>query len=370
MAVKPFGFGVLRVVLAMCVVTAYLGPAHFYLLVQATPVLILLSGYVTSYMLDSRYMSAAGGMADFAMQRLLRVLPVYVVMFPICVWVAVLCPDISSGINAAYWYVEPLGSGENFMIWVKNLLIVPLANPWGVLTRPVFVSPFWAVGTEMVLWALAPLMLAHARFRQGMGLAGAVFVAYVIGLWEEGEERHPWNLILCYSMTSAVLPFVLGMSIYLWKQRGAWRMPYAAVLALLAAYVGFLCFEYGAGVDIIGVGWVVSVGFGAALVYGAAGLDGTRMPRWLRIVDAALGAISFPMMVVAVPVATLVCYVRPDFYLYNHSDHLKADWTIFLQALPYVGIAAAALFFAVERPAARLRRWLRAKRQPSAMTPT
>lgn len=359
-------FGALRLLLAVCVVFSLLGPWHFYLGVQGTAGLILLSGYISSAMFTTRFQQRRDAVKAFAIYRFLRVVPLYVVMFVIAVAIAFSNSDATRAVSSDYYFLSPFESWANLGLWLQNLLIVPLVHPLGKIIEPVFVTPYWAVATEIVLWAVTPWLLRNRDLRVLVTWAGGFFAGCDIVLWWF-DKAHSWNAVLGYGAFSAVLPYMMGMWIYLKKQQG-WRdIPLVAGGAVFALYVLFFVYQLGMGVEVVGAGWLISLLLGTGVVYFCAQLDARRYPRWLAKLDGVMGELSFPMIVSAAPLGALIIILRPDIYHFSEEGRIayNDDWGLLLITLPFVPIMATMLLVMVERPARAWRRRVDAGRRKS-----
>lgn len=172
----------------------------------------VLSGFVIVYSAMRRPQSATG----FALNRILRVVPLYWVLTLAVFAVAVVAPML---LNSTDTNVQEL---------IKSLLFIPYQKANGLVQPVLFVG--WTLNYEMFFYLAFAAALAVCRSdpRRAVWLASIGLTVFVIWV----QVTRPDNIGLRFFGFTIVLEFVMGMWIAL-AARHIWRMSRWLAVALL-----------------------------------------------------------------------------------------------------------------------------------------
>jgi peptidoglycan/LPS O-acetylase OafA/YrhL len=186
--------GLLRLFLALAVLNSHLplmgvDPPlvrifHSFVAVCA---FFMISGFYMSLVLHETYGVRQRGIADFYLNRILRLFPTY--------WVVMICYFIFRGFSGG------------FLDWLEQAAIFPHVL-WGTVTlnptNVLVLGQMYTVGLEMLFYALAPLVV-----RRSMTTLGSFFVIAVVVHFLPmylGLPVRPWQ----YEFFPAILVFFLA----------------------------------------------------------------------------------------------------------------------------------------------------------------
>ncbi len=194
--------GTLRFVLAGLVATSHLagksGGLHQFMHLGHTAVFgfYLVAGFLITRVLQETY---SFRLAPFAMNRFLRLFPMYAVVAVVTLCVIVLWPEAAGAYHSAWQFGD--WSSDLF----GNLLIVPfLWDKSGLRLIP----PTWSIAVEIANYAL--LWLVVSRNHRMAGFAVLVGIGYHAMSYSTGE---PFSARYA-PVGAALLPFGLGAAAY------------------------------------------------------------------------------------------------------------------------------------------------------------
>jgi peptidoglycan/LPS O-acetylase OafA/YrhL len=248
--------GVLRILLALSVVVAHVGPLlglrFFGGGVMAVETFYMLSGFYMALVLSTRYRSRT---RDFYFNRFLRLFPVY--------WLLLAVFLLGSGL---YWMVEghPLGTlavwqdpeplGSRVWAGLSNLSMI--GSDWAQLysslasgagrdvSQLIAIGPVWTLAVEITFYLAAPFILRLNRAAQaGLFLAALLLRA---GVWVAGDGH--WTVWLYYFSPATWVFFLGGIQAYhllAWLEPQAWFARMAVPIGRgLLVLVGWLILFY------------------------------------------------------------------------------------------------------------------------------
>ncbi len=195
-------FGTYRTLLALMVVALHLGGIP---VIGAYAVFgfYTLSGYLMTFIMQNNYGYTPGGIYKYAVNRFLRIYPIY--------WIALL---FSVGLA---WY---LGNGftsnyhpafylpDDLFGLAKNLLLF-----FPFQERPRLAPPAWALTVELFFYILIGLGISKNKRRTVVWLGLSILYHGLIIAFQMGwHQRY-------YTIPAASLPFATGAMIYHFKDR-------------------------------------------------------------------------------------------------------------------------------------------------------
>lgn len=351
--------GAFRLFLALSVLAQHTTGAvfgfHGFGAWASVQVFYIISGFLITLILNEKYVGE-GGTQRFYVNRLLRLLPLYVCGAGIALAVMAYTHDLEPRLLAWQSLTWPfallacianlalVGSDWLFVLCVPSAVAGACADPVMLFVN----MPSWSLGVELVFYAMAPL-LVRSRWRVvGFCAAGLAWQISLPDLAPLLHERLPLAPTLgltplaYFASPSSFLYFGLGALAWHSLYRpllGARKVDMVDYLAVAAATVGTVMI-----VHTPLLGW--STMLFCALV-----------PVLFRItarfpVDDFLGQLSFPVYILHYPIVLLVWHWRAA--LLDPSSPLAnvpLATTATLVTLP----AAAAMMLAVEQPVDRLR---------------
>ena len=304
--------GILRLVLALSVIAAHVGPffglSFFGNGVMAVETFYLISGFYMALVLTTRYQTYQ---RDFYFNRFLRLFPVYWMLLAFFLVV-----------SSVYWLVagHPLGALVAWAasdsipsrLWAGASNLVILGSDWAELVsnppvshvnQLIAIQPAWSIAIEILFYIFAPFVL-----RLRLGTQAGLFVAAVIircAIWF-GFGGH-WSAWLYYFAPATWVFFMGGIFAYHLLTR-------LEPLPQFAKWAG-------------PIGWILTaVTVGAVLFYSAAGL--LRFQDWRYYafiglalpfiftaskrnrVDGSLAAWSYPVYLAHAVILTLYAPLR------------------------------------------------------------
>jgi peptidoglycan/LPS O-acetylase OafA/YrhL len=214
--------GLLRILLALSVVAAHLGPIcglkFFDGGVMSVESFYLISGFYMALVLSTRY---AGRPRDFYFNRFLRIFPVYWMLLAMVVVLAGLYWLLRgyplgalagwnmsfSGLQVAGAIAANLGIfGTDFMLLYSNVRPGSAADLGGL----VVIQPTWSLAVELGFYLLAPFILRLGRLPQLVIFTLALGIRYLI--WRNtGSQWTPW---LYYFAPASWVLFMGGVMAY------------------------------------------------------------------------------------------------------------------------------------------------------------
>lgn len=346
--------GVLRVVLALMVMAKHLfwhvGPLGSY------PVFgfYLISGYLMTLTLHQSYGYSARGRWRFAVNRFLRLYPLYWAVALLSVGIVLL---IGHGDARSYHYALYLPRTAWEM--VSNLLMLyPSWIPWHTVPR--LSPPTWALSVELFFYLLMGLGISRTVRRTvvwlGLSLA-YVLATFWLGLGE--DQRY-------FPVTAASLPFAMGALLYFiaradatgWMRavmRQACRAPASLLFALFAGNCLLWSLvdshagrwgEVGQYLNLLLCGWLLLTLVG-----------GGRFLSVSPALDKRLGDYSYPIYLLHWQVGMFLAWW---FYGGPVRGNVGQEGVLFLVSVGVVAAVSWCLLRLVEQPVQHLRQRVRA----------
>jgi peptidoglycan/LPS O-acetylase OafA/YrhL len=328
-------FGVLRFILASAFIFLHLTDSRAlwpYGYVSLFGFYIM-SGYLMTYGLNRNYGFSKAGSKNFWANRLLRILPIYYLVFFASLAVVLQFPGKVGRFHEAMAYsLRPIDMLGNFTL-------VPFAF-YDMKFR--VVPPAWSVAVELVCYVALWLFIARSR-RNALIAAAASFGFSMLTL------ALGWNFTWRYqSAPAALLPFALGALVYFYFDKlKAFIEPRKKWLALLT--IAFLLlnpmpgltpsayrYEYGFYLNTLAMTLLVAL----------LALSPVKSP-FLQKADKLLGDLTYPMFIAQWLVAFVIFLKIPGL--------APRGYPIFVYSYPVVLVVSALIVLLVDRPLQRLR---------------
>jgi peptidoglycan/LPS O-acetylase OafA/YrhL len=268
-------FGTYRTVLALLVVAGHLGPIE-----QVGPYAVfafyVLSGYLMTAILQRNCGYSAQGLARYAANRALRILPLYWLVMLLTVAALAVVGEAA----ARAYHPAPGLAVDPATLWRNLALVLTVDTP----TR--WVPPAWALTVELFFYALMGLGLSRwlALTALWFGLSVA-YTAYLV----LGDASFSYRY---FPIAAASLPFSLGALVFHLRAR-QWLPPWpraVAVGVVLLMMANVLAAAFG-GAEVDRLRFYANVLLAGAATHALAGLAAPALQR----ADAALGELSYPV---------------------------------------------------------------------------
>jgi peptidoglycan/LPS O-acetylase OafA/YrhL len=229
--------GVIRVILAISVVIAHVGPIFGFTLLggpTAVETFYIISGFYMSLILNEKYVGENGSYKLFLSNRLLRLFPIYWVVFVLTIIVSLVFAYHSQG---TFWSrLQPYIDFKNQMalpslilLFFTNVFLIGqdlvmflglgktghlffTSNFWNTspyLYNFLLVPQAWTIGLEITFYLIAPF-LVRKKFRV---ILLFIFISLAIRLFlvSRGLSNDPWNYRF---FPNELLFFLLGNIAY------------------------------------------------------------------------------------------------------------------------------------------------------------
>ena len=329
-------FGIFRTLLALAVVVDHLGGVHG-MGTYAVFGFYVLSGYLMTMVLHRTYGYSISGFSRYALNRWLRIFPIYYIaigLSGVLVWLL--------GDEMTRQFHANIGVPANAEELVRNLALILSIN-----TETRLVAPAWALTVEGFFYIL--IGIGVSRFWIGTLVWLAFSVAYT-GYLILGDA--PWSYRY-FTISAASLPFALGVTVFHLKNRGGIGSSVLGSNSFLAVVVVAMCANYFAGTVISDEGGM-GVHFYINLLMMAFLIIALGARRSIGGIDAAMdkkiGDLSYPVYLLHYQAGLIVSALTP---------WVRGEWSMLLAAvLVVVALSVGANRF-VELPINRLRSQLR-----------
>jgi peptidoglycan/LPS O-acetylase OafA/YrhL len=271
-------FGIYRTLLAVLVLASHLGPvAHVGS--YAVFAFYVLSGYLMTAILHSSYGYSRQGFLRYALNRGLRIFPLY--------WLAVLASVLliaGLGEAASRQYHAAMGLQLSGKELLRNLLLV-----LDVSTSTRWVPPAWALTVEIFYYVLMGLGLSRWWWSTLAWLGASVlYTGYLL----IGEASFSYRY---FPIAAASLPFSVGAGLFHLRRvcrpaEGRPGMPRGWVVVSLA-FVANLLWATQGGAEVERAQFYGNLVLAAAMTWLLAGWQSPR----LAASDASIGELSYPV---------------------------------------------------------------------------
>jgi peptidoglycan/LPS O-acetylase OafA/YrhL len=282
-------FGIYRLALAILVLVTHLGSVEVFggLAVWA---FFLLSGFLITGVLNTRYGYSTAGLFEFACGRILRLYPT----FWLSVVITLIVIDALSGVLTPTSINSSLS--EPGSVRERVAAFTMLGNSWFGLGR-VELSPSpsaWAVEVEMMLYVVSAFWLSRSPLSALKGTLGCLALFPILWLIGKMLLRAGWPDLpgqLTYSfLPAALLPYAVGTVLWHHRERFRWvRATSRSIIvgAALVAICGLVVSRFS-----LTSAYILSLPVFAFLTMALAN---ERAAHHVRKRDDLLGHMSYPI---------------------------------------------------------------------------
>lgn len=298
-------FGTYRTVLAIFVVAAHL--MSITIIGQyAVHGFFILSGYLMTHIMHHSYAYTGGGMKKFAINRLLRLFPLYWLLVVLMAGMIIFAgADVASEFNRSMGIPNSVGG------WLANLsMIYPKLIPMTWVPR--ISPPTWALTVELAFYLLICLGISRTRGLTFFWLAASM--AYTAATHMLGIDwNHRYSSVLAGS-----LPFALGATLYHMRPSMLRHFHLASNPQGMSLLFCIYLVNLLGGCLVVLLGWSsmqgnfhfylnLALSFMIVFSLSAKSASGT-----LRRIDTAIGDYSYPIYLLHYPLGMLVSYLAFD----------------------------------------------------------
>jgi len=337
-------FGTYRTALAILVVAGHLGPVR-NVGPYAVFAFYVLSGYLMTAILHKDYGYSMGGVGRYALNRVLRIFPMY--------WLALL---LSVGLIAllgetgARAYHAEMGLVLSDADFARNLLLVLSSS-----TPTRWVPPAWALTVELFFYALIGLGLSRWVWLTLAWLACSVlYTAYLL----IGDASFSYRY---FPLAAASLPFATGAAVFhlraMRTRRQTWRAPAELMWGVFAMFTANIALAAAGSPFALGAQFYCNIMLAAGMTWSLADWRAGQF----RSVDTMLGNLSYPTYLLHYQAG--LCVVLLGF------SGARGDWAFFAPSLVLTLGLAWLMSMAIDPLFQRSRACIRSgamQRQPSA----
>ncbi len=282
----------------------------------------IVSGYLMTYLMNRRYGYSKIGMQQYAINRFLKIFPVYWL-----VAVVTLTFLLLGFVSVHPAMRSPSTAHEIF----SNIFILGLSPTFDTsgMTMARLVPPAWALHIELCFYIAIGLFLG--RSKQIVVAWFAVASVYHAVAWGAGWERYA-------SLMAASLPFSVGALIFHFGHRLSGLFPRSELFAV--------CLLFGYPVLVLAVGYLpmsaehipayLNIGVCAVLV---VVLKDLRLAKFKRV-DEFLGGLSYPVYLTHWLVGSLLARYTAT----------AASPKLFMMSLPAILAVSVAMVRFIDRP--------------------
>jgi peptidoglycan/LPS O-acetylase OafA/YrhL len=329
-------FGVYRFILASMVVFAHTTAWRWmYPGMYAVFAFFILSGYVVSYILHNKYLQSPYGLWKYAINRALRIFPLYWVTLGVSTWLIVAYPAMCEDINPAMVYPHGIS------LWLRNAFALFLTHPvTGNLAASMVVPVGWSLGIELFYWALLPITLIRPAARTALGWFSIVYTVGIVALFfgYSGASSLPLRF---NNLLAGSLPFWVGSLIYLRKPDRHLRVSHGWGIAAMGLFLFFLVVPAFFHDPYFWFFYAFMASNIAMVAYLSRIARSSLWPSF-QFLDKYAGDLTYPLYLIHIPVAILVHVAIPSLPVTNYG--------FFFGVLTISTLLSLLLHYCVERP--------------------
>lgn len=296
-----------------------------------------LSGFLMTLIMQVSYGYSAKGIAAYAVNRFLRIYPIY--------WVAVIVSCVVL-LSLDYWQTTGYNSSyylpETAFQWLRNLALILDFH-----TSPSLIPPAWALTVELIYYVAIGLGLSRTRGSTiTWFVASVLYTGYLLAGDGSWGQRY-------YSVGAASLPFSTGALI--WHVRDELRQGMGFLLERAFTphilFIGILGNWYLGRLLDTQTGLSFYINYLLCSLMIIALFWRKSLPLVSPKIDAWIGALSYPIYVIHLPLAYVLRYA---FRKMGISIPGPEPFFFFI-SLPFVILAAWAIAATVEAATDSLR---------------
>lgn len=321
----------------------------------------LVSGYLITAVVNTRYNDGIKGLKAFWINRMLRIYPTYITtsLFSLCV--ILYAPDVASRISP-YMHLP-----EHVSAWIPQFLIFGSLIPFGEKLNTLFIPVGWSLNVELVYYILIAVVLGRSKSICTAWFFVSIVIAIYYGIFGNIDEDY-------FSYLCASIAFATGGMMYykddllnsiLPKEKSSNKL----FLMSIFAFSAFVFWPEPIGVYlyvfkdqslqqvqetlwIVDEFWLVLliIPFAAVSLHLSLTLNPQASDRLKRFASFC-GDLSFPMFLLHWPVLVLVTTILGGEG--GHGETRERIYSVF--ALPVVLILSCVVVWAVDHPLKELR---------------
>jgi peptidoglycan/LPS O-acetylase OafA/YrhL len=345
-------FGTFRLFLAIAVIVTHIG--HVEIVAgQAVYGFFMLSGFLMTAVLQSKYHFSPRGLSAFAISRFVRLFPTY--------WVSVGLAAISIFTFSSSVEPSSVNQAFNFPVtfreWFSNLFLLSHTD-FGIGRIVNSLSPSaWAVDVEILMYVCSCIFLARSE-RVARTTVIVLLAIYPI-TWLTSKAVIAMGLgltlanELLYSfLPSALLPYAIGS--WLWFRREHIKPWLSGLPALFIAFSGLMVCAFVISRFAVTLGYILSIPCLAVILMVFASKQ--RTGAFVSL-DELFGRMSYPVYLLQWVCAYLVVVFAPAGHdLFSTTQALvQFTFTGFLIVLGLTLAMSLLVAVAIEGPIERLR---------------
>jgi len=263
----------------------------------------ILSGFLMTAVMTGTYGYSPQGIARFAANRALRLFPSYYFLLALVIGALILRPDGAS--DRVHLPVTLEG-------WLANFsLVFPHWRP--VEYFPRLITPAWALTIELFFYALIAIGLSRSLKMTLLWFAASLMLVLSMRIFGGASFGLAYGTVL-----DGALPFSLGaLAFHVRGRLGDWlnRVPFGAVPVLAVLYFALLVL----GANAKGLwgdhAWAANaLGSWANLLLAVlliVALFHWKPKQGLKVIDAAIGRLSYPLYLSHVPAKLFLTWFIP-----------------------------------------------------------
>lgn len=345
-------FGTFRLLLAIAVLVTHIGQIEI-VAGQAVYGFFMLSGFLMTAVLQSKYSFSTHGLLAFTLSRLIRLLPTY--------WLTVAIAAISVSAFSSSFNPTSINSALNFpdtlREWVSTLFIVGHTT-FGVGRIDNALSPSaWAVDVEILMYGCSCIFLARSH-RVAQNTVIVLLVLYPITWLISKAFFFIWldstlaNELLYSFLPSALLPYAIGTCI--WFRRNQIKPFLRGPSAFFIALFGLILCAFVVSRFAVTLAYVLSIPCLAVVLLVLLGRNSTGV---FASVDQLCGRMSYPVYLLQWLAAYLVVVLVPEGHGFFSSGMTLVQFTFsgFLVVLGLTLVMSLLIALLIEGPIERLR---------------
>ena len=310
----------------------------------------ILSGYLMTFIMHEDYGYTVFGVKKYALNRVLRIYPVYWAAMFISVLLIFYCGACSRV------YCNAMYLPKDAFAWIRNLFLI--LNP---MRKPRFIPPAWSLSVELFFYICIGLGLSRSRKLAVAWFAPSVMYHLIINILGMGYDYK------YYFIPAASLPFSAGAVIYFFKKeiKTVEAMVFRFAKAEKGApFIVFFMVLYNfliAGLTSRVHGFFFYTNFILQFLVVASLVDRTGLPAISRALDKKLGELSYPVYLIHWPAGlAMIMFFR------RMGISLHRGLLFFPLSVPFILLAAWMLTRGIERPIEGLRQAVKKLRRAEA----
>jgi peptidoglycan/LPS O-acetylase OafA/YrhL len=311
-------FGTFRFILAFMVVLTHIGGIEIIAGIAVWG-FFMLSGFLMTAVLNSKYGFKPNGLARFATSRIIRLYPTY--------WVSIAISAILIFFLGSFQDPKMINEGFGLPTDIsgiaKNITIVGQTF-FGLGRLDIALSPSaWAIDVEILMYICSCLFLSRNVRITRITLTVLMIVfpfLWVIAKINISITQPTWAYQLLYSfLPSALLPYAAGSYLYFMRR----RVPACLIsfLSLPVAIIGIFVVTFCISRFSVTLSYLLSIPFMAVIILN---LSRIKVNERLSHIDSMFGFMSYPIYLLHWHCAYMlvIATINKPYSLFILKDHI------------------------------------------------